>query len=307
MKRFVTKKRFVEVVAIIPFMWAADSEWSRDPSNHTYDMVREMLCTLGTKRSKQLSTRKKTLDEDMFEHKPKHKKSGELPRIAYEPRKPVDTGTEFKTLRCAFTSLTLVMEVCEGINNKIDAGESLKKWHKQAKLGGWGAGAAVDIRTVETGGGLDKGADGKHLQQGSVTCKDAHFGSILDAVMIKQLFNQESHSIIKNNSSGCPTEEMYSRLSGKNRGACIVMTATVDGVYLMCIGFRFNHATKPNIFLTTTGDSANGVPYLAKFQDDDGQVAETRLERPLVMPHAGATALLPAHLSARQHTCPPAN
>ena len=65
MKRFATKKRFVEVVAIIPFMWAADSEWSRDPSNHTYDMVREMLCTLGTKRSKQLSTRKKTLDGDI--------------------------------------------------------------------------------------------------------------------------------------------------------------------------------------------------------------------------------------------------
>ena len=45
----------------------------------------------------------KVADESMSAYRPRTTKTGGLPHLAFEPRKPEDLGTEFKNISCSKT------------------------------------------------------------------------------------------------------------------------------------------------------------------------------------------------------------
>ena len=192
------------------------------------------------------------------------------------------------TLKCKFHSSSdsrvesTAWQVVEGVDNKIDGGDKLKKFHAVARREGWGTGASVHMRLLEGSGALEKNPTGGFLQRGKITVVDALFGSVLDSVMAKNMYGQDTLSIIKGNSAGFPNLEILDRLANQNRGTTVVATAEVDGVKLMAIGFNFNHKTKANLFLATCGNSADGSEYFAKFQNTEECINQARLERPEV-------------------------
>eukprot|EP01051_Picozoa_sp_SAG22_P014076 SAG22_NODE_1660_length_3870_cov_3.165208_1_plen_442_part_00 len=233
------------------------------------------------------------IDEIMSGWKSKATLTGGLPNITFEPRKPVDMGTMLKALADQGTGIMMGLEVVEQ-----PEAMALKKWYEQTKQYAGRDGnksAATTLRLMDL------------TPPGSHTCGDSWFGSVTTAVMARKN-GRDFSGIIKGKTAMLPMAQMKEIAKVLRRGEWRTATATVDGVKLLFVVYRFSYAGLDknkdkgvNYFLTTCGSSAPGSMYQAKYSDENGVVYWTELERPACVSfYFSAATWVDDHDNARQ-------
>ena len=229
-------------------------------------------------RFEQITTFVYCFDEDMIPYKPKNSRTGCLPNLTHEPRKPVSTGTLVRSVCCSVTNIKMAGEILE------DKDAMHEKRHYDATRG-CGAGAAVTARLWEklNGNPNPEGAQDCKARESALMQGDAYFGAVKGAVYWKKTFGIDSNCLIKNNSADYPKAAILERLNDRDRGTAVVATATVDGVHLMATGFKFSMSRPPNLLLSTAGSSRNNGNYVAHFSDEHDVVQTRNFPRPAVL------------------------
>ena len=112
---------------------------------------------------------------------------------------------------------------------------------------------------------------------------DSWFGSVKATVEVGKL-GHHACFIIKNGHSKSPKAYLEDKMKHFPGGTWITMEATVDGVDLVSIGYKYNKKKVLTFVMTKgAGSSRPGEPYVAKFPDSFGNVCIRHIARPDVI------------------------
>ena len=102
---------------------------------------------------------------------------------------------------------------------------------------------------------------------------DSWFGSKTCSHWLKKNLGHESVLAVKQNHSGLPKAELENLMKDYPSGADIVTKATIDGVVLFFVGYKYNSRKVLCFLCTENADSLQpGKPYVARFSDPRGNV-----------------------------------
>ena len=309
---FMHEDRFRAICSVLPFGWCtgeAEMKMAAEGGSNKYGwgMLRPLTEAFNYTRNLLFEVMKTVFDEDMISFCPKTSPTGCLNHITNEPRKPVPIGSMLRSLCCAILGIKMVLEWVE------EPAEQHKKRHysaTQAFKGGQGCGAGTDVmarmleqmNTKEVPPPEDsprkQRADqraaataGQAIQPAPVQWKrkagllwigDAYFGNVNGMAYLTNKFGVVGQALVKNCSANYCKAAMLERLASKERGSTVVALATVEGVEMMAVGYKFSLSRPPNLFLATVGSSADGGTYFASFDNDDGVTETAPLPRPQV-------------------------
>ena len=210
-------------------------------------------------------------------------------------------GTELKTVACATTGVMLGIEIQRGK-------EAMREAAHANKLG---VQAACTIRLASLVNNKHDGDNDNHLPTADTTTQvsrkqiiigDSWFGSVKAAVKLGKA-NMEFIGNIKGSYHSFPKDYIMNTLRNESAGTSILLTATVDGVELQAIGWKFNKKST-QMFVATkyAGSIRNGTPYIQKFPDEFGNVFQREVPRPAVLSTYYACAnTVDKHNHVRQH------
>ena len=202
--------------------------------------------------------------------------TGGLPHLSYIARKPEPLGTEFKNLVDGVTGSMLWLEIQEG-----------KERMKSKPFQNMGGTTACVMRGVAACGStfmnLPLLNEEESIHEPRVFYGDSWFGSVKAAVEVAK---QGHHAcfLVKTGHSKSPKKFLEEEMKDFPGGTWITLKATVEGVDLVSIGYKYNKK-KVLTFVCTkgAGSSKHGVPYVAKFPDTFGNVCIRHIARPAVV------------------------
>ena len=200
------------------------------------------------------------LDESMSAWRPRTTKEGGLPHISYVIRKPEPLGTEFKTAADPATGIMLALEIQEG-KPAMDAMRArmgctlIPSTSCVARLVSLIPPAPVNYRRIIVGDAwftnvataveVARRKPVAHLGNASVT-QDS-MSVPLDTQDMRDAgaptWNDHYVGILKNGHARYPKDYIKAALRGKAAGTQIVLTATVDGVVLVAVGWKQSRAS----------------------------------------------------------------
>ena len=240
------------------------------------------------------ATREIVVDESMSAYEPQTSKCGNLPNLSFIIRKPQPLGTELKNAADGGTGLLVHLEIQEG----KDAMHS-KEFHGDAvgALGTIGATAACSLRLADAA-----------CPENGLMFGDSWFGSVLLCVAARSGVLSGGKKVhvmanIKTNHKYYPQQHIEGLLSDSPAGSKVVLTATVEGVDLVALGYRYNRK-KVLCFVMTrgAGTTKNGPPYLQRYPcKRTRQVRQRHVTRPMIITlFFRHSALIDTHNQARQ-------
>ena len=197
-----------------------------------------------------------------------------MPHLSFIARKPEPLGTEFKNLVDGLTGEMLWMEVQEGKDRmKLKPHQNL------------GSTAACVLRGVETTCNFSTfpnlpsdTANSKRLYFG-----DSWFGSVKATLAVSKA-GHHACFMVKTAHSKLPKTYLEETMKDFPGGTWITMETEVDGVCLVCIGYKYNKKKVLTFVLTKgAGSSKPGEPYEARFPDKFGNVCVRHVARPEVI------------------------
>ena len=77
----------------LPYLWADKKYWDIPPEDLPFDFIQPFVNEYNKNRTDMIHVLYLMLDESMSGWRPKTSKTGGLPHISHEPRKPVPLGT----------------------------------------------------------------------------------------------------------------------------------------------------------------------------------------------------------------------
>ena len=81
-----------------------------------------------------------------------------------------------------------------------------------------------------------------------------------------------------------PKEFLETHLTGTGAGTTLVLTATIGGVRMNAIGYKYARSKKPQFLIATVGDfDTDWKPYIARFQDAQMNTVSRPVPRPRVL------------------------
>ena len=263
-KNVITPTRFDHIRGCAHAAFSSDD--SRDPWMPFRDFVtrynRHMLdyCEFG---------RYWVLDESMSPFQPRADKYGGLPHLSYIQRKPKPFGVEYKHA-CTPDGLMPFLEIQEGAEPMRDK-----------ELDGYNSSASKTARLCV------------NMKDGMVTIGDSDFGSVpaawLLAAGMSDAFGTDTKRIgcvlnVKTAHKHFPKEFLETHLIGVGAGTTLVLEATIGGVRMNAIGYKYARSKKPQFFVATVGDfDTNWKPYIARFTDCVGNTVSRPVPRPRVL------------------------
>ena len=131
---------------------------------------------------------------------------------------------------------------------------------------------------------------------------DSWFGSVRAAVAIAKA-GHHACFMIKTAHSKSPKKFLEEQMASYPGGTWITMEAKVEGIDLVCIGYKYNKKKVLTFVLTKgAGSSKPGEPYEAKFPDKFGNVCIRHISRPQVLSlYFTASNKVDLHNQARQY------
>ena len=87
----------------LPYLWADKKYWDIPPEDLPFDFIQPFVNEYNKNRTDMIHVLYLMLDESMSGWRPKTSKTGGLPHISHEPRKPVPLGTMIRNaveVRC---------------------------------------------------------------------------------------------------------------------------------------------------------------------------------------------------------------
>ena len=100
------------------YMFADKKYWYQDRRNMNWDVFLPVLDGFNNKRKDLFQVILLILDESMSGWRPKTSKTGGLPNISFEPRKPVPLGTMFQNACECFTGCLVYQDVAQNVEEQ---------------------------------------------------------------------------------------------------------------------------------------------------------------------------------------------
>ena len=116
--QFIPKNYFKAFVAGFPFLLCDKEYWYKNSRLLPWDVILPFFDECNMKRNNLLCVIYLILDESMSEWRPKTSKTGDLPNISHEPRKPVDLGTMTKNGAECKTGILVFNDVVQDFVNQ---------------------------------------------------------------------------------------------------------------------------------------------------------------------------------------------
>eukprot|EP00873_Tetraselmis_striata_P015222 jgi/Tetstr1/435486/TSEL_024391.t1 len=212
---------------------------------------------------------------------PRATKLGGLPNLSFIYRKPKPLGTEMKTVCDCDTGVMTYIEIQEGrdpMRVKPHAAEH-------------GVTTACVMRMAET-----------CTSTNSTLLGDAWFGSVKAAVQVGKM-GRHFIGVVKTGHGLFPKAFLKSQLTSAPAGSRVALSAIVDGVDLMAVGYKYN--MRKVLFLVATAGASpleDGNPYIQRWADDFGNTVTRSIPRPYVLSnYFERSPRVDNHNQSRQH------
>ena len=200
------------------------------------------------------------LDESMSPYQPRADKYGGLPHLSYIQRKPKPFGVEYKTV-CTADGLMSFLEIQEGAEPM-----------KDKEIDGYASGASKTIRMCAP------------ANPGMVVIGDSDFGSVPAAWYLATERKLGCILNVKTAHKHFPKDFLETNLTGTGAGTTLVLTATIGGVRMNAIGYKYARSKKAQFFIATVGDFDTAwKPYIARFKDVLMNTVSRPVPRPRVL------------------------
>lgn len=282
--QFLPVTDFVRILRHSHWAFCRDkSQWGRPELQLQWSMIVDFIEAFNENRAQLLGPIADMLgtciDEIMVEWVSKGSLEGGLPNITHEPRKPKPLGTMLKVINDVRTGIIRAMEIVESPDSM-----EKKAFFADSKAFAGDAGNKASACTLRLASLTPKGS---HI------CGDAWFGSVTTAIMLKKQ-GYDFTGIVKGKTYLYPYQALRDRASNLKRGEWISATATICGVKLLAIMYRFSYryaksskdpdkkanALKGvNFLISTVGSATPGMDYAAHWTDENGMTHSTLLRR----------------------------
>ena len=277
--KFISKHEFQCFKAAAPFTFCDKKYWFLEKRDCPWDIFQSLLDQWNIKRSEFFigDILAVMLDESMSGYCPKTSKTGGLPSISFEPRKPVPLGTLLRNAaECSSASLLYQDVQMRGeLQDEKKYNCDASNMPDKAVIP---SGAAEVLRQV----------DGCKLKAGSWVGGDAHFGSVCAAVeCMKRCEGKEpvrSTFVIKQQTKWFPKKVLLavlrSRHGTRSAGHWVVMRTEISGIKLFICGYAWSNSSVA-YFVSTCGKTLpSPKKYMSNFEDDFGFAQTKELSRP---------------------------
>jgi len=282
--QYLPKNVFKAFSCAAAFVFAEKKWWYADKRDRDWDIFTPVLDSFNEKRRALFHCILLMLDESMSAWKPKTSKTGGLPNLTNEPRKPVDLGSQLRNGVECFTGVLAYQDVVMGPEKQrkkkyyySDVESMLRETTSLPKKEEMSAHTAEVLRQVE----------GSNLPRGGWVGGDAWFGSVMTAVEVKKRLGVYSTFIVKNNKNYFPMEVLHRVLKACHgnhpAGHWVVMRAVISHVPLLAIAYAWSQKGV-SYFISTCGKTTPSPhKYEAKFEDDWGNTSFREIPRPDVL------------------------
>jgi hypothetical protein len=273
--RIMSKNAFKAFNSGAHFCWTEEEHWYKDKRDLTWDVFLPTLELFNGRQRELLKCVLLVLDESMSGWRPKSTKTGGLPKLSWEPRKPVPLGTMFRNgLECMSGILVFqdVVQAAEVMNQKEYFGEKSSMPNSMEIP----AHAAEVLRQIK----------GENVVEGGWVGGDAWFGSMVTALEAKKRRNIDSTWIIKGNHAFYPMGELHAvikaRFGTKIGGHWVTMTTTIDVIKMMAMAYAGSQKGISYFFSTCGSTEVSSVLYRSALEDEFGNVDYKFLPRPQI-------------------------
>lgn len=272
--QFVPRAYFSAFICGFPHLWSPQHLWFSD--NVPWDCFLPFVQAFNQKRRDLLKTVYLLMDESMSAWRPKTSKTGGLPNITFEPRKPKPLGTMLKNGVEATTGIMVTQDIVEGADAQREKkynGDVSSLPRKEPIM----AHVAETLRQCESAS----------VAQGGWVGGDAWFGSIPCVVELKNKLGIFSTFIIKQNVQYCPLQVIQRIMRARNKdgrsaGRHVVMKATISGVDLFLLAYAWSNQRAAYIVSSCGTTVQHETPYRSHFTDDYGNVTFKEIPRPSI-------------------------
>jgi hypothetical protein len=261
--------------------------WFEDKRDRPWEVFLPCLKSFNSKRRQLFSTVLLMLDESMSGWCPKTSKFGGLPNITYEPRKPVQLGTQLKNgIEClagtmAYQDVVQPPEIQKRkeffIQNEALNDDYVPELSSLPGNPPMQAHAAEVLRQVKGAGVLAGGWAGG----------DAWFGSVMSCVELMTRLKVHSTFIVKGNVTFYPMGALFSVLKARHgnhpAGHWVVMKTTINSVNLIAIAYAWSQKGV-SYFISSCGSTVpSQIKYESKFEDEWGMTNFREIDRPQIV------------------------
>lgn len=215
------------------------------------------------------------LDESMSGWRPKTSKTGGLPHISYEARKPVPLGTMLRNSVECTTGIFVHHDIVESSTDQWK-----KKYSDPPTKSSLPRGEMVSYHTAE----VLRQAEGANVLRGGWVGGDAWFGSIESCIELKKRLGLYSTFIIKQNVQYFPMKILHAVLVARHgsrpAGHWVVMQANIGGVELYVMAYAWSSKGVAYMVSSCGKTVRHEQSYISRFEDEYGNVQEKELPRP---------------------------
>jgi hypothetical protein len=186
------------------------------------------------------------LDESMSGWRPKSTKTGGLPKLSWEPQKPVPLGTMFRNGVECMSGILVFQDV-------VQDAEVMKQNEYFGEKSSMPNGMEIPAHAAEV---LRKIKEQTSLKGAGWAGGDTWFGSMVTALEAKKCLNVDSTWIIKDNHAfylmGALHAVIKAQFGTNMAGNWVTMMTTIDGVKMMVMAYAWSQKGI-SYFLSTCG------------------------------------------------------
>ena len=282
---YVPVNYFKSFQSAAAFMWCDEEHWFSPKRDRRWEIFMPALQDFNNKRRQIFHVVMLMMDESISGWKPKTSKTGGLPNISYEPRKPVDLGTMLRNAVECVTGCLVFQDVAQppemqerkeffydgDPSMEIPERSHLPKQDRISKH------TAEVLRLVK----------GSEVVEGGWAGGDAWFGSVQACVELKIRMGVHSTFVVKKHTQYYPVEALQDILLARHgtrpAGHWVVMRTEIAGVKLTAIAYAWSHSSIA-FFITTCGSTKpSPVKYQSKFENEWGEVDFKEIDRPIIL------------------------
>ena len=282
----MAKHRFDQIKRVVPWVMASRAAHAADDG---WYRARAAVNMFNERRRKVLGVCRHVIADELMSAFVSNHPTAHLPNITYEPRKPEPLGTMFKCLLDNDTKVMAALEICEGARRNRELAEGIHPYGTTACT------ARLLRETAPETGVLKR-----------VVCGDSWFASVQTAKEVMKGLgvptrnsgdgissthapaHRGSHfiGVVKTYHGQFPKAFIEEKLRGKSAGARIVLEATVDGVPLIAVGWKYKKSSTL-CYVATKGAASTaddpGNPYQMAIKDVEGDRIVRSVPRPEIV------------------------
>lgn len=271
--RYMSKNEFKCFASTAAFCWADKKHWFTDKRDMPWDVFLPCLSSFNERRKKLLKTVLLLLDESMSGWRPKTTRTGGLPNVTFEPRKPVPLGTMLKNGVECLTGCLVYQDVVQ-----------LKEQQQRKDFFNADSHLPDDSKISAHTAEVLRQVEGANVVPGGWVGGDSWFGSVATCVELRRRLDVHSTWIIKQNSHLFPMKALNAilkaRFKDRPAGHWVVMRTEIGEVKMFAIAFAWSQKGI-SYFLSTCGKtSPSPKTYSTHFEDEFGFVQTRQINRP---------------------------